>query len=75
MRGQPRHMSLAESLVNVGIGYVIALITTAVVLPLFGFDVSIHQSAAISGVFTVVSIARSYLLRRAFNWWHYRRNP
>ncbi len=47
--------------------YVIAAMTTAIVLPWFGYMVTAKDAAGISAIFTVVSLARSYLLRRAFN--------
>ena len=67
---QPRLASFAESLVNVAIGYSVALATQLTVFPLFGLDVRLDQNLAIGAIFTVVSIARSYCVRRAFNWWH-----
>ena len=64
---QSRSLSLTESVANVAIGYVIAAMTTAIVLPWFGYMVTAKDAAGISAIFTVVSLARSYLLRRAFN--------
>ena len=34
--------------------------------PLFGLQVSLRQNLAIGAVFTLVSLVRSYVLRRAF---------
>jgi hypothetical protein len=65
---QPRHMSAVESIANVSVGYGIALVTQAVVFPLFGFDAGVEQHMAIALIFTVISLLRSYTLRRAFNW-------
>ena len=64
---QTRGMSAAESITNVVVGYMIALGTQLVVFPLLSIDVSLRQNALISLLFTLVSLARSYLLRRAFN--------
>lgn len=66
---QSRVMSGAEALANTLIGYVVSLAATAIVLPLFGYAVSAADAIGISVVFTAVSLARSYVLRRAFNWW------
>lgn len=66
---QPRHMSAVESVTNVAVGYVLALGTQAVVFPLFGFHVKPSEHMAIAAIFTVISLLRSYVLRRAFNWW------
>lgn len=64
---QRRIMSFVESIVNVTIGYGIALGTQMLVLPLFGVHLSVSDNMAIAAIFTVVSIARSYTLRRIFN--------
>jgi hypothetical protein len=66
-RKQTRAASLAESLANVLIGYGLSVATTAVVLPwLFAIYIPIGANLAIGVVFTVVSIARSFAIRRFF---------
>ena len=70
--GQSRKYSFAESLVNIAIGYWVALIAQLVTFPLFGIHASLGDNLVIGGVFTVVSLVRSYCLRRLFNWWHTR---
>jgi hypothetical protein len=59
-------MSLVESLANVAVGYGIAVATQAVVFPWFGLRVSLSDDMAIGAVMTVVSIIRSFTLRRLF---------
>jgi len=59
-------MSLAESVANVAVGYGIAVLTQVLVFPLFGMTPSLTENLAIGAVFTVVSLARSFCLRRAF---------
>lgn len=44
-----------------------AQIAQAAVFPLFGLHASAGQHLAIGAIFTVVSLARSYALRRLFN--------
>lgn len=68
MRPQSRRMSLTESLANVVIGYGVACVTQIIVFPWFGLNVPLNSTLAIGGIFTVVSIARSYVLRRGFEW-------
>ena len=63
---QSRLMSLVELLVNVLVGYGVAVATQMVVFPRFGFAVSITENLLIGLIFTVVSIVRSYALRRGF---------
>ena len=64
---QSRTMSAAESVANVVIGYGIALVTQVVVFDALEISVSLEQNLWIGVVFTVVSLVRSYLLRRFFN--------
>lgn len=65
--GQSRRASLVEACANVAVGYGVAVATQIVVFPLFGLQASLAQNAAIGAVFTVVSLLRSYALRRLFN--------
>jgi len=60
-------MSAVEAMANVAIGYVVAVAANAVVLPLFGLHPSAFDSLAIGALFTAISLARSYVLRRLFN--------
>lgn len=64
---QSRRMSAVESVANVAVGYGVAVITQIAVFPMFGLVASVSQNLAIGAVFTVVSLARSYVLRRVFN--------
>jgi hypothetical protein len=67
---QSKRHSLIESLVNVAVGYGIALASQLLIFPLFGIHISLQDNIIIGLLFTVVSIARSYALRRLFNRWH-----
>lgn len=59
-------MSAIEAMANVSVGYGVAVLATAVVLPMFGHRVSAADTFGISAAFTAVSLVRSYVLRRAF---------
>lgn len=63
---QTRLMSLVEAITNVVVGYGIAVVTQLVVFPWFGLPARISDALAIGAVFTVVSIARAFALRRLF---------
>ena len=63
---QSRLMSMVESLANVLVGYVVAVLTQVVVFPLFGLAVTVTENLLIGLIFTAVSIVRSYALRRGF---------
>ena len=63
---QSRTMSLVESLANVAVGYGVAVITQMLVFPLFGLSTTLADNMAMGAIFTVVSILRSFTLRRVF---------
>lgn len=63
---QSRRMSLIESITNVIVGYGLAVTTQVVVFPLFGLEVTLAQNLLIGTLFTGISVARSYALRRIF---------
>lgn len=67
---QSRKQSMMECGANVLIGYLISVAANAVVLPVFGLHVSAFDNFAIGAVFTVISLMRSYVLRRYFNGQH-----
>ena len=63
---QSRRMSLIEALSNVAIGYGVAVLAQIAVFPLFGLHVSLSDNLLIGALFTAVSVARSYAVRRVF---------
>ncbi len=65
-------MSLVESLANVVVGYGIAIATQAVVFPLFGLHTTLSDDMAIGAIFSAVSVARSFVLRRVFEAFRFR---
>jgi hypothetical protein len=63
---QSRTMSLVEVATSTLIGFFVSIWANYAVLPLFGFKVKLAESFAITLVFAVISIIRSYLVRRFF---------
>lgn len=59
-------MSLIEAVTNVAVGFGVAVLTQAALYPVLGIQVSVSINAVIGAVFTLVSLLRSYLLRRLF---------
>jgi uncharacterized protein (DUF2062 family) len=59
-------MSFIEAIANVAVGYGVAVATQIVVFPWFGLQTTMAENIAMGGIFTVVSILRSYSLRRLF---------
>lgn len=65
-------MSFAEACCNTAIGYFINLAGQLVFFPLFGIHVALSTNLQIGAAFTGISVARTYFVRRAFDWWHAR---
>jgi hypothetical protein len=59
-------MSVAEALANVVAGYLLAVMTQLLAFPFFGLHLPLATNLSIGAIFTAVSLARSYLLRRLF---------
>lgn len=59
--------SLYEALFNVAIGFGINYCANLLILPLIGCRVTLAQNLFIGTLFTVISIVRSYAIRRWFN--------
>ena len=55
-----------ESVANVAIGYGVAVVSQIAIFPLFGVHLPLAENMAIGGYFTVISLARSYVIRRLF---------
>lgn len=68
MSGQSKKHSLLESIINILIGYGIGVTAQILIFPLFGIKATLGENLKIGALFTVVSLARSYCLRRFFNW-------
>ncbi len=67
--GQSKWRSLLEAKVNIAVGVAVTWATYLVILPMFDIHVSHTKIAGLVAVFTGVSVARQYVLRRIFNWW------
>ncbi|MEQ9145226.1 MULTISPECIES: DUF7220 family protein [Rhodobacterales] len=63
---QSRFMSLVEAIANVAVGYSVAVMTQILIFPVFGLHTTLAQNLKMGGIFTIVSIARSFALRRLF---------
>ena len=64
---QRRTQSLIEAWANVAVGYLVALLSQLLVFPMFGIHIPFSSNLAIGAWFTVISLIRSYVLRRWFN--------
>lgn len=59
--------SFVEASANIAVGFAINFTANMLVLPLFGFNVTGSQAFGIGLIFTAISLARQYVLRRWFN--------
>lgn len=64
---QARLDSFMEAVTNTAIGFVISLLTWALLARAYGIPMSWAVNLQITGIFTVVSILRQYVLRRLFD--------
>lgn len=67
MSGQSKKGSAAEAVFNVLVGYTINIIANFSIFPLFGWNITLEQNLLMGVFYTVISLVRSYCLRRAFN--------
>lgn len=63
---QTRLMSLIEAITNVVVGFGVAFLTQLTVFPWFGLPARVSDAVGIGAIFTIVSVARGFLLRRVF---------
>ena len=66
---QSRLMSLVESVANVIVGHGVAVGTQILIFPVFGLHATLAQNLKMGIIFSFVSIARSFALRRLFERW------
>ena len=64
---QSRKVSLLEAATNVAVGYGLAIVTQMIVFPWFGIEAGLEDHLAIGLAFLIVSLVRSYVLRRLFD--------
>ena len=61
---------IIESIIDVGSGFLLAILIQLLIFPLFGLYPTILDSMGIALIFTVVSMTRSAIWR----WWFRRKN-
>ena len=64
---QSKTQSFIESLINVMIGYFVALGSQLIIFPWFDVNLPLEDNILIGLWFTLISIIRSYVVRRWFN--------
>ena len=69
---QSKRASFGESIVSTAIGFVVSMLILEAVNQVWRLALSMNDNFLITCIFTAASIARTYLVRRAFNWMHNR---
>lgn len=64
---QSRRGSLYEAVINIVVGFSINYFANLLIFPLFGFDISAKANFLLGCIYTVISLVRSYVIRRYFN--------
>ena len=65
--GQSKTMSMVEAVVNTVVGLVISMVATAAICKAYGIPMTWENNFIITFWMTVLSVLRSYILRRLFN--------
>lgn len=63
---QSRATSFIKSLVSTAVGFAVAMLANALVLPLFGYTPTLSENLLLTTIYTAISIARGYALERLY---------
>ena len=69
MTSQTRSMSLVESIANTGAGFLVSLVLQISLFYFMSIETTTSQNLFMSGVFTLASLVRGYVMRRLFLRW------
>ena len=64
---QTKLQSLIEAIFNTAIGFIIGILSQMLIFPLLGMTVSFQTNLWIGFWFTIISVIRTYVVRRWFN--------
>lgn len=67
---QTKKQSFIEALINVAIGFCVTLVFSPVIYWLCDVKVNMAQTWSVTFLFTILSVLRSYVVRRFFNHKH-----
>jgi hypothetical protein len=59
--------SMAEAWANIAIGFTINYVANLLIFPLFGMHISLLNNFYMGCIYVLISLVRSYALRRWFN--------
>lgn len=67
---QSKKGSAIETASSTAFGFIVAMIVQPIILGAFGMSINFHQDVALTVIFTLISVVRSYVFRRVFNRLH-----
>ena len=72
VKPQTKIMSLVEQAFRLTIGYVVSVLSILFMFPVFNVQVDFDVSLKISACFTVISFCTGFMVRRLFNYLHFK---
>ncbi|RQR87699.1 hypothetical protein DIE09_06510 [Burkholderia sp. Bp9010] len=63
---QSRRASVIEAATSTIVGCVAGLVTNYLVMPHYGVHIGLMDNVSLTGIFTMVSFVKSYVVRRSF---------
>jgi len=67
---QTKKQSIIEVIANTLVGFIISVIVSVFLFPMMGIPVTFGENLGITLIFTVISLIRSFVMRRIFNKLH-----
>lgn len=64
---QTKRGSIAEAWANIAVGFTINYFANLLIFPLFEMHISPGKNFLMGCIYTIISLVRSYILRRWFN--------
>lgn len=68
--GQTKKQSIIEVIANTVVGFIISVGVSVLLFPLMGIPVTFGENIGITLIFTLISLVRSFVMRRIFNKMH-----
>ena len=67
---QTKKQSIIEVIANTVVGFIISVGVSVLLFPLMGIPVTFGENIGITLIFTLISLVRSFVMRRIFNKMH-----
>jgi hypothetical protein len=71
-KGQTKKGSVLETITNTAAGFAINYTANLLIFPLYGMHISPGNNFLLGLIYTIISVVRSYGMRRLFNFLHHK---